>query len=70
MFLEWCNPIAEHHLGLDLKRDKGMRDKFSAHPEFIDYIILGRYDTPLTLTFRERKLIVHIIPFENRRQFR
>ena len=25
MFLEWCNPIAEHHLGLDLKRDKGMR---------------------------------------------
>ncbi|TXI96397.1 MAG: phosphate regulon sensor histidine kinase PhoR [Burkholderiaceae bacterium] len=69
MFLEWCNPIAEHHLGLDLKRDKGMRvTNLVRTPEFIDYIILGRYETPLTLTFRERKLIVHIIPFENRRQ--
>ena len=69
MFLEWCNPIAEHHLGLDLKRDKGMRvTNLARAPQFIDYIILGRYDTPLTLTFRERKLIVHIIPFENRRQ--
>jgi two-component system phosphate regulon sensor histidine kinase PhoR len=34
----------------------------------MDYIILGRYDQPLTISFRERKLIVHIIPFENRRQ--
>ena len=69
MFLEWCNPIAEHHLGLDLKRDKGMRvTNLVRTPEFIDYIILGRYETPLTLSFRDRKLIVHIIPFENRRQ--
>jgi two-component system phosphate regulon sensor histidine kinase PhoR len=37
-------------------------------PHFIDYLILGRYEQPLTLTLRERKLIVHIIPFENRRQ--
>jgi two-component system phosphate regulon sensor histidine kinase PhoR len=37
-------------------------------PDFIDYIILGRYDQPLTLSLRDRKLIVHIIPFENRRQ--
>jgi two-component system phosphate regulon sensor histidine kinase PhoR len=34
----------------------------------MDYLILGRYEQPLTLSFRERKLIVHIIPFENRRQ--
>jgi two-component system phosphate regulon sensor histidine kinase PhoR len=38
------------------------------HPAFIDYIILGRYEQPLTLSLRERKLIVQIIPFENRRQ--
>jgi two-component system phosphate regulon sensor histidine kinase PhoR len=69
MFLEWCNPIAEHHLGLDLSRDKGMRvTNLVRTPEFIDYIILGRYDTPLTLSLRDRKLIVHVIPFENRRQ--
>lgn len=69
MFLEWCNPIAEHHLGLDLAKDKGMRvTNLVRAPEFIDYIVLGRYQTPLTLELRDRKLIVHVIPFENRRQ--
>ncbi len=69
LFLEWCNPAAEEHLGLTLDKDKGMRvTNLVRHPAFIDYIILGRYEQPLTLSLRERKLIVHIIPFENRRQ--
>ena len=69
LFLEWCNPAAERHLGLQHGRDKGMRvTNLVRNPEFIDYIILGRYDQPLTLTQRERKLLVHVIPFENRRQ--
>ncbi|MCG2584239.1 phosphate regulon sensor histidine kinase PhoR [Massilia sp. TS11] len=69
LFLEWCNPAAEQHLGLQHQRDKGMRvTNLVRSPDFIDYIILGRYDTPLTLSLRERKLIVQIIPFENRRQ--
>lgn len=69
LFLEWCNPAAEHHLGLSNERDKGMRvTNLIRSPDFIDYIILGRYEQPLTLSLRERKFIVHIIPFENRRQ--
>ena len=69
LFLEWCNPAAEEHLGLTLNKDKGMRvTNLVRHPAFIDYIILGRYEQPLTLSLRERKLIVQIIPFENRRQ--
>lgn len=69
LFLEWCNPAAERHLGLQLERDKGMRvTNLIRSPEFMDYIILGRYEQPLTLSLRERKLIVQIIPFENRRQ--
>lgn len=69
LFLEWCNPVAEQHLGLSLQQDKGMRvTNLVRSPEFMDYIILGRYEVPLTLSFRDRKLIVHIIPFENRRQ--
>ncbi|MES3024814.1 MAG: phosphate regulon sensor histidine kinase PhoR [Pseudomonadota bacterium] len=69
LFLEWCNPAAERHLGLTLERDKGMRvTNLIRHPDFIDYIILGRYEQPLTLGFRDRKLICQIIPFENRRQ--
>ena len=69
LFLEWCNPVAEQHLRLNLEHDKGMRvTNLIRSPEFIDYIILGRYDQPLTLSLGERKLIVHLIPFENRRQ--
>ena len=69
LFLEWCNPVAERHLGLQLERDKGMRvTNLIRSPEFMDYIILGRYEQPLTLSLRERKLIVQVIPFENRRQ--
>ena len=69
LFLEWCNPAAERHLGLTLERDKGRRvTNLIRHPEFIDYIILGRYDQPLTLSIRGRKLVVQVIPFENRRQ--
>ncbi|MDB5727246.1 MAG: phoR, partial [Noviherbaspirillum sp.] len=69
LFLEWCNPAAEKHLGLGLERDKGRRvTNLVRSPEFMDYIILGRYEQPLTLSFRERKLIVQIIPFESRRQ--
>jgi two-component system phosphate regulon sensor histidine kinase PhoR len=69
LFLEWCNPVAEAHLGLQLERDRGMRvTNLVRHPDFIDYIILGRYDEPLTLALKDRRLIVHIIPFEDRRQ--
>jgi two-component system phosphate regulon sensor histidine kinase PhoR len=69
LLLEWCNPAAERHLGLTLDKDKGRRvTNLIRHPEFIDYIILGRYQQPLTLAFRGRKLVVQVIPFENRRQ--
>jgi len=69
LFLEWCNPLAEEHLGLSLDKDKGMRvTNLIRSPDFIDYIILGRYEQPLPLSLGARKLIVHLIPFENRRQ--
>jgi two-component system phosphate regulon sensor histidine kinase PhoR len=69
LLLEWCNPAAERHLGLTLEGDKGRRvTNLVRHPEFLDYIILGRYEQPLTLSFKGRKLECRIIPFENRRQ--
>jgi two-component system phosphate regulon sensor histidine kinase PhoR len=69
LFLEWCNPVAEQQLGLSLASDKGMRvTNLIRSPEFIDYIILARYDEPLTLNINGRKLVVRLIPFEDRRQ--
>lgn len=67
--LEWCNATAESQLGLSMQTDKGMRvTNLIRSPAFIDYIILGRYDEPLTLSLAERKLIVRLIPFEKHRQ--
>lgn len=69
LFLEWCNPAAQTHLGLNHMRDRGRRvTNMVRDPEFMDYIIMGRFEQPLTLMRNDRKLIVHIIPFENRRQ--
>ena len=69
LFLEWCNPAAERHLGLQHQRDQGMRvTNLIRNPDFMDYIMLGRYEQPMTLTLKNRKLVVQIIPFENRRQ--
>lgn len=67
--LEWCNAAAEQQLGLSLQKDKGMRvTNLIRSPQFIDYIILSRYEEPLTLTLGERKLIIRLIPFEKHRQ--
>ncbi len=69
LFLEWCNPAAERHLGLQNDRDQGMRvTNLIRNPDFMDYISLGRYEQPMTLALKDRKLVVQIIPFENRRQ--
>ena len=69
LFLEWCNPVAEQHLGLNLTKDKNRRITNLIHsPEFMDYIMSGRFDKPITIAHRDRKLILHIIQFENRRQ--
>ena len=69
LFLEWCNPAAERHLGLAHERDQGMRvTNLIRNPDFMDYIMLGRYEQPMTLALKNRKLVVQIIPFENRRQ--
>lgn len=69
LFLEWCNPVAERHLGVNLETDKGMRvTNLVRHPDFINYIVLGVYDQPLKMTFQDRDLLIQIIPFDNRRQ--
>ena len=68
LFLEWCNPVAENHLGLTLAADKGSRiTNLIRTPEFIAYMSEGDFAKPLTASLRERRIVVQIIPFENRR---
>ncbi len=48
--IEWCNPLAEHHFGINAKRDI-MQDitYLVRQPEFIDYLHAANYTEPLVM---------------------
>ncbi|MFA6061280.1 MAG: phosphate regulon sensor histidine kinase PhoR [Gallionella sp.] len=48
--IEWCNPLAEHHFGINAKRDI-MQDitYLVRQPEFIDYLHAANYSDPLVM---------------------
>lgn len=69
LLIEWCNPAAQKHLGLDIERDKGMTvTNIVRSPEFSDYLMRGQCGKPLAMMIQDRQLLVQIIPFENRRR--
>lgn len=48
--IEWCNPLAEHHLGLDKERDLGQQITYLVRqPEFIEYLTEEKFTDPLIL---------------------
>ncbi len=48
--IEWCNPLAEQHFGLDMQQDM-MQDitYLVRQPEFVDYLQAGSFEQPLTM---------------------
>ena len=48
--IEWCNPLAERHFGLDGERDRGQQMTYLARqPEFVQYLAMRNYNEPLVL---------------------
>jgi two-component system phosphate regulon sensor histidine kinase PhoR len=48
--IEWCNPLAEHHFGLDSGRDIGQQITYLARqPEFVQYLVKKNFAEPLVL---------------------
>jgi two-component system phosphate regulon sensor histidine kinase PhoR len=46
--IEWCNPVAEQHLGVSLTNDHGMRiTNLVRDPSFVSYLTSGHYEAPL-----------------------
>ena len=46
--IDWCNPVAEEHLGVSLTGDHGMRiTNLVRDPAFVSYMTSGHYDQPL-----------------------
>jgi two-component system phosphate regulon sensor histidine kinase PhoR len=48
--IEWCNPLAEDHLGIDLERDRGQQLTYlMRQPTFLEWLSKESYEHPLTL---------------------
>jgi two-component system phosphate regulon sensor histidine kinase PhoR len=48
--IEWCNPLAEHHFGINAKRDILQDITYLVRqPEFIDYLHAANYSDPLVM---------------------
>lgn len=48
--IEWCNPLAEQHFGLDARRDTGQQLTYLVRqPEFIHYLEIQDFSEPLIL---------------------
>ncbi len=48
--IEWCNPLAEQHFGLDNERDIGQQITYLARqPEFVQYLTMQDFSEPLVL---------------------
>jgi len=48
--IEWCNPLAQKHFGLDIRHDLGQQITYLARqPEFVQYLDIGQFTEPLLL---------------------
>ena len=61
--IEWCNPLAELHFGLDSRRDTGQQITYLARqPEFVEYLAAKQFTSPLILrgTRQDSHLILSV----------
>ncbi len=66
--IEWCNPVAEQHLSIQLRADQGLRvTNLVRDPSFIAYMTSGSFDEPLLfrpLANPALALSIRVIEFE------
>jgi two-component system, OmpR family, phosphate regulon sensor histidine kinase PhoR len=62
--IEWANPTAARHLGIDPRRDLGQPAvNLIRHPDFVAYLEAGRFGEPLVLRARDTTLLLQVIEF-------
>jgi two-component system, OmpR family, phosphate regulon sensor histidine kinase PhoR len=62
--IEWANPTAARHLGIDPRRDLGQPVmNLIRHPDFVSYLDAGRFGEPLVLRARDTTLALQVIEF-------
>ena len=66
--IDWCNPVAEQHLGVSLRADQGLRvTNLVRDPEFVGYMTSARFDQALIFQPMSRPglaLEVRVVEFE------
>ena len=66
--IDWCNPVAEQHLGVRLTADQGLRvTNLVRDPEFINYMTSAHFEAPLVFRPLARpgmSLEVRVVDFE------
>ena len=66
--IDWCNPVAEQHLGVRLSADQGLRlTNLVRDPEFVNYMTSTHFDSPLVLRPLGRPglaLEIRVVDFE------
>ncbi len=70
--IEWCNPSAMHHFGIDRRRDLGQQITYLVRqPGFIEYLKDQQFSQPLQLRQGqqgERLLSIQLVPFDSTRK--
>ena len=70
--IEWCNPLAEQHFGLDGVRDIGQQITYMARqPEFVQYLAMHDFSEPLILRGARQDgltLSIKLIPYSNNKK--
>jgi two-component system, OmpR family, phosphate regulon sensor histidine kinase PhoR len=70
--IEWCNPVAAEHFGLDGQRDRGQGiTNLVRQPQFVEYLQAQHYGEPLLL--RQSRgpdfiLSVQLVPYGDRQK--
>ena len=66
--IDWCNPVAEQHLGVRLSADQGLRvTNLVRDPEFVAYLTSAHFESPLVFRPLARPgvaLEVRVVNFE------
>lgn len=65
--IEWCNPLAQQHFGLDMEHDF-MQDitYLVRQPEFVEYLAASDFGEPLVMTparHNDMRLSIKMIPY-------
>lgn len=70
--IEWCDPVAEKHLGINLELDVGQQiTNMVRQQSFVEYLAAGKFNKPLILRqMRHHRLtlLMQLVPYGNKQK--